>query len=126
MSTLSSVCQILIVDDEESIRKTLADILADAGYTVATAANGAEALNYLRHAQHPRLILLDLMMPIMDGWHFRTRQCNDPALQTIPVVVLSAYLELGQRATTIAADAYLPKPIDLDELLTLVERFCNR
>lgn len=126
MSTLPSVCQILIVDDEESIRRTLADILADAGYTVATAANGAEALTYLRHAQHPKLILLDLMMPVMDGWHFRTRQCNDPALQTIPVVVLSAYLELGQRATTIAADAYLPKPIDLEELLTLVERFCTR
>lgn len=120
-----SVCHVLIVEDDPTIRLLLADLLSEAGYIVATMPNGAKALDYLRHATTlPALILLDLMMPIMDGWHFRTLQCADPTLAVIPTVVLSAQVGGGWRSRMgMTADDYLPKPIDVAQLLDLVARF---
>ncbi|MBC7545053.1 MAG: response regulator, partial [Candidatus Sericytochromatia bacterium] len=80
---------ILIVEDDIDIRETLAEILADEGYSVASAANGLDAISYLQTEAMPCVILLDLMMPVMSGWEFRAKQQQDPTLAGIPVVVLS-------------------------------------
>jgi CheY-like chemotaxis protein len=116
--------RILIVEDDDDIRRSLADVLEHRGYPVALAHNGLEALEYLRSApQPPRLILLDLMMPVMDGWQFCAAQQEDPSLATIPVVVLSAVTNLRQNAASLHVADYLPKPIELPQLLKSVERF---
>jgi CheY-like chemotaxis protein len=116
----------LIVDDDADIRDALAAALSDEGYLVETAPNGEEALSKLRHGLSPRLILLDLMMPVLDGFSFVERQRSDPMLRSIPVVVLSAlgrHLEEAQRA---AFDAVLSKPIDLTSLLEHIEEVLRR
>ena len=112
--------RILVVEDEAPIRYLLADALADEGYAVATAEHGAAALDQAR-AQPPDAVVLDLMMPIMDGWTFLRARQGDPTLAGVPVVVLSAAGERGlQQAKELGADAYLAKPFDLDALLLLV------
>jgi CheY-like chemotaxis protein len=113
------MARVLVVDDEMDIRQALAEVLTDEGYQVASAADGAEALEQL-HAFHPNLVLLDLMMPGMNGWEFRAAQKvdPDPDLASVPVVILSA---LG-RDGVIDADGYIQKPFELDELLTAVRR----
>lgn len=115
---------VLIVDDDDSIREALATILEDEGYRVASAVNGMDALKYLRSNLSPCLILLDLMMPVMDGWLFRAAQMQDPALAPIPVVVISAFSNVPRLATDLAVAECLQKPIDLDTLLATVERYC--
>jgi CheY-like chemotaxis protein len=116
---------ILIVDDEPQIRALLADILTEEGYTVDTATNGQDAINYLQTTGVPPcMIVLDLMMPIMDGWQFRAIQQHDPTLAQIPVVVISARPDLVRAATSLGVTEVLSKPIDLDSLLTTVERYC--
>ena len=118
-------CTVLIVEDHPEISTTLTELLEDEGYQVVTAVNGQEALTYLRHApQPPSLILLDLMMPVMDGWTFRTLQAGDPALAAIPVVVMSAISNVRYQQFPIAAAAYLPKPLNFHLLLQTVARFC--
>src|SRR3954470_23175677 len=81
---------VLVVDDDQDIREALCDLLADAGYRAASVANGKEALIYLKSGELPCVILLDLMMPVMDGWEFRRQQQGDPRLSKIPVVVITA------------------------------------
>ena len=83
-------CPILIVEDDEDLREMMAQLLALEGFKAETAANGREALAYLALGDRPDVILLDLMMPVMDGWEFRRQQVTDPALAAVPVVVLSA------------------------------------
>src|ERR1700682_362753 len=80
----------LIVEDDASIREAIAEVLRSEGYEASSCGHGREALEYLRDGHHPDVILLDLMMPVMDGWEFRIEQRKDPALATIPVVALSA------------------------------------
>jgi CheY-like chemotaxis protein len=117
--------EVLIVEDDLDIRETIAQILQDEGYRVRVAGNGREALERLREgAPPPSVILLDLMMPIMSGWQFRKEQEIDPKLSGIPVVVLTADGRIQEKARSIAASAYLQKPIDLESLLDTVERFC--
>ena len=83
--------RLLVVEDDETIRASLADLLGDEGATLATVANGREALEALRGApQPPDLILLDLMMPVMDGWEFRIAQRADQMLSKIPLIAMSA------------------------------------
>jgi CheY-like chemotaxis protein len=117
--------QILIVEDDRDIRETLAEILVDEGYQVAVAANGEEALRRLRGVQAPCVILLDLMMPVMDGWEFRRRQQQDPGLATVPVIVVSGDGNIAQKATGIGAAGYLLKPIHLDTLLDTIRLHCG-
>jgi CheY-like chemotaxis protein len=116
---------ILIVDDDADIRFVISELLRDEGYTVAQAANGREALIYLQTATPlPCVILLDLMMPIMNGWEFlRVRQGNR-VLQALPVVLISAYRELAEAAVGLGVQAALVKPIDLDRLLASVQQYC--
>lgn len=101
----------------------MAQLLALEGYQTATVANGREALDYLQHGRHPNLILLDLMMPVMDGWEFRRQQQADPSMATVPVVILSA-LDPNRTADVTAA-AFLKKPLDFDRLLALVRSYCH-
>jgi CheY-like chemotaxis protein len=119
---------ILIVEDDPDLREVLDITLQAEGYAVATASDGAEALARLQSRvdkTRPRLILLDLRMPVMNGWQFRERQRQDPELAEIPVVVLSAALDLPVRASDLKADAYLPKPVALDRLLEIVGAYTD-
>ncbi len=114
---------VLIVEDDPELRLCLSEILKDAGYCIATAEDGCQALQQLRESERrPCVILLDLMMPVMDGWRFRELQRADQMLSTIPVVAVSAVQDLRG----IDADAALVKPLSLQRLLDMVERFCGR
>lgn len=112
---------VLIIEDDTEIREALSDILVSEGYAVQTANNGQEGLDYLKSQnEKPGIIILDLMMPIMDGWHFRDHQLQDPELAKIPVVVVTADGNASQKAKTMNATAGLKKPIDLDEFLETI------
>jgi CheY-like chemotaxis protein len=111
--------RVLIVDDDEDLRGTLAGILEEEGHDVEEASDGAEALAYLRRTRAlPDVILLDLMMPGMNGWQFREAQRRDPRLAPIPVVVLTASRTLHLNPIDAARIVY--KPLDLDDLLDAV------
>ncbi|HZU36161.1 MAG TPA: response regulator [Gemmataceae bacterium] len=116
---------VLIVEDEDTTRDMLAMLLQAEGYSVAGAGNGEEALAYLRNRRVPNLILLDLMMPIMDGWKFRRIQRKDPLLAEIPVVVVSAAGDVGQTAVALSAAGFLDKPVEPTHLLATIRRLCE-
>jgi len=113
---------ILIVDDDIEIREILSDLLVDVGRKVIGMPNGRAALDYLRDGHRPCLILLDLMMPEMDGESFRQAQLADASIRDIPVVLVTA---AGREyAAAIPADAVLQKPVPFDAIMRTVERFC--
>jgi CheY-like chemotaxis protein len=115
---------IFVVDDDEGIRESLADVLQDEGYVVVTAIDGQDALDKLRaHQPMPCVILLDLMMPVMSGQQFYAEQQRDPALASIPVVILSADTNLKQKAASLGGE-YLQKPVQLERILDAVDRLC--
>ena len=103
----------------------MADVLEAEGYRVAIAANGYEALEQLRTESLPALILLDMMMPVMDGWQFRAEQQKMPELASIPVVTVTADGNARQKALSINAAGCLAKPVTIDSLLEEVERVCG-
>jgi CheY-like chemotaxis protein len=113
---------VLVVDDDAEIRETLKEVLEEAGYVVSLATNGADALAALSEVRHASLVLLDLMMPVMDGAEFRRRQLADPQLSDIPVIVLSASGAVGERVRDMKAFEVLRKPFSLDKLLATVAR----
>jgi CheY-like chemotaxis protein len=113
---------IFIVEDDVDTREMLARFLELEGFRVEMAANGQQALERLARGTSASVILLDLMMPVMDGWEFRRRQSQDARLRKIPTIVVSAAGR--ERITQIAADAYLSKPVDMDELLSRVTELC--
>jgi CheY-like chemotaxis protein len=117
-------CAVLIVDDDRDIRETLEEILAYEGYTVATARNGADALQKAR-ALRPELILLDLFMPVMDGAEFRRQQRDDPDIGAIPVVVVSAAAGLEERVQALEVAEHLEKPLQIERLFQVVARYCG-
>jgi two-component system, chemotaxis family, chemotaxis protein CheY len=118
---------ILLVEDDVDIRLDLADLLRAEGYQVATAANGQEALDWLgQHGEEVSLILLDLMMPVMNGWDFRARQLEEPGLTAIPVVLLSGAGDVARHALALKTAGYLIKPLRLDSLLGIVSRLCQQ
>jgi two-component system response regulator MprA len=119
------VSAILVVEDDLDVRLSLVEVLEDEGYSVASASDGVEALDYLRVRPAPRLILLDLMMPRMDGFQFRSAQMNDRAIAEIPVAVVTADERVGQRALAMAAHGFLRKPVKLTDLLALVQRLAG-
>jgi len=120
---MAAPSRILLVEDDHALRETLADVLADQGYDVACACNGQEALDRLGQELPPDLILMDLIMPVMDGWAFRDAQRRSPELAGIPMVVLSAsYPADSPRVRALGAQAVLAKPIGLDRLLGALHR----
>lgn len=112
--------RVLVVDDDASIQGFLAEALEDEGYSVRTAGNGREALSILQ-AWQPDLILLDLMMPEMDGWGFREHQRRLPDLAEVPVIVLSATRDLTAKAQALEAAQVFAKPFDLGDLLGTID-----
>lgn len=110
------------MEDDDDVRDALAQMLEDCGYRVATAAHGREALERIRSRPTPFVVLLDLRMPEMSGWAFRQEQLEDPAIATIPIVVLSAERELAEEAKKLKASAFLDKPVDVKKLLTILRR----
>lgn len=117
---------ILIVEDEFAIREALTEFLEEEGYLVAGAANGREALAYLQDTDTtPTVILLDLMMPVMNGQQFIAEQQQNPTLARIPVILLSAASDAQARLESDGVAGYLDKPVRLVEVLQIVERFCQ-
>jgi len=114
--------RILVVEDDEDAREAMVALLQMKGYCAVPAGNGKEALDYLRQAPAPDLIILDLWMPVMDGWEFRTEQVKDPRLKEIPVIVVTA---LSDR-TDVDADEVIIKPVDVERLLMTVSQYCRR
>jgi CheY-like chemotaxis protein len=113
---------VLIVEDDESAREALAAFLEAEGYPVLEAGNGREALGRLRD-DGVGAILLDLMMPVMDGWEFRATQLRDPALAPIPVMVVTADASARGRALSLGVE-YMSKPIQFPRLLAFIDRHC--
>ena len=118
--------RILVVDDNGNTRDSLCLLLQSEDYDADGVENGREALRVLRDGYDACLILLDLMMPVMDGWAFRVEQRQDPNLRDIPVVVLSAAMDPAQEAARLGAIAGLGKPLNIARLLNLVAQYCPR
>ena len=113
----------LIVDDDRSIVDGLGEYLGDDGYDVIGTTNASEALALLDSGLRPDVIVLDLLMPGMDGWDFRTAQLNEPSLAGIPVLIVSASGFSRQTVITqLAADEYLPKPLDPATVASVLDR----
>jgi CheY-like chemotaxis protein len=110
--------RVLVVDDDASIRELLSTALEDDGYEVVPATNGQDALSVVERWR-PDVIVLDLMMPVMDGWTFAKRLHER---EEIPIVVLSAATDLARHAKTVGAREVVGKPFDLDQLLPMVAR----
>jgi CheY-like chemotaxis protein len=116
---------VLVVDDDADIRDSIGDILELRGYHVERAANGREALERLRSGPLPCVILLDLMMPVLNGWEFRAQQSIDKALAHVPVVIISGDGSTDQKAASIGVSEYLRKPLELTAILDVVRRHCG-
>ena len=115
---------VMIVDDDDDICTTMQIALETYGYRAAIAHDGADALHQLRTGEPPCLIILDLMMPGMNGQQFRAAQLRDPALAGIPILVLSGDYQVDERATALGLEG-LSKPIQLPALLAKVGQFCG-
>jgi two-component system response regulator CpxR len=115
---------ILIVEDDADSRDILRDFLQAHGYPVLTAKHGREALDYLRGFAAPCLILLDLRMPVMDGWTFRRELLADPLLATISVVAVSAEHPVERARWELPFAGYFEKPVDFAALLRTVQQYC--
>jgi DNA-binding NtrC family response regulator len=116
---------VLVVDDDYDILESLQIALELEGYRVQTASHGIEALGILHSSPPPCVILLDLMMPIMDGWTFRTMQRAEAALANIPTVVFSGGGDLPEHATKLGVTEYVAKPPDWSKLLDTIARYCK-
>jgi CheY-like chemotaxis protein len=116
---------VMLVEDDSDIRAMISQLLELEGYQVLATSNGIDALEMLRGGQRPFLILLDLMMPVMNGWQFRAEQARDETIAGIPVVVMSGDGRAAEKTEQVRAAAFLKKPIDLDLLLATVERFAR-
>lgn len=116
----------LIVEDDRAISAALCDLLESEGYSVKCAYNGQEGIEALNELdQSPCVILLDLMMPIKDGFQFRTEQLRIPSHSEVPVVVMSADGNIREKKARIGAAEYIKKPVDIDTYLDVVKRFCG-
>lgn len=124
MSAPAAKKTILIIEDDSDIREVLIDVLDLNGFTVESASNGEEGLEILRRMR-PDLILLDLMMPVMDGYAFRQEQRKSPDWNQIPVVIMSADGRLNDKQEQLGAAAYLKKPLEMDDLVSLIERLSS-
>lgn len=113
---------VLVVDDDKDLSRLMAKFLKLEGFNPAHANNGREALDYLRGGGDANVILLDLRMPVMDGWAFRREQKEDPDLASIPVIVLSGVE--ADHISDLGAAASLHKPVSFPEIVGVVRRLC--
>jgi CheY-like chemotaxis protein len=112
--------RILLIEDNTDSAEAFRTVLEMAGFEVVVAFHGADALAILRYDRNFCTILLDLMMPVMDGWEFRAEQLKDPALAEIPVIVISADAQAEDHAARIGAVAYLKKPFEFQQLTNMI------
>jgi len=110
----------LIVDDDAEVRLSLARLVRQEGYATATASNGQEALDYLRAGERPSVIILDLAMPVLDGWAFLEQRQLSPDLRSIPVIVISGQGDVTRRVAAMNA-AFLPKPVWPETLIATMQ-----
>jgi CheY-like chemotaxis protein len=116
--------EILIVEDDAALREALGQVLADEGYGLASARDGLEAVNYLKKGNRPDVILLDLSMPVVNGWEFRMFQKRDPELARIPVVIITAGDYSREEVAWLEPSELIHKPVDLTRLLAVLRRKC--
>lgn len=117
--------KVLIVDDDRDMRDAISDVLEIEGFSTGTASDGQEALDYLRNDHGVCAILLDLMMPRMNGWEFRKAQSEDPRIASIPVIIITADGNAAEKATRLAADDFLQKPMPPERLVSMVSKYCG-
>jgi len=117
--------KVLVVDDDYAVLDAMKDILEDEGYEVSVAANGLEALKELSRGTPPNVILLDLMMPVMNGWEFRQKQLEDDGLAAIPTIIVTAANKPEVSAAELQAATAIRKPIAPDTLLKTVQQYCR-
>jgi CheY-like chemotaxis protein len=123
MSTKLKAKSVLVVEDDRDIREAVVEVLEDEGYTVSSAGDGQEALDWLSGEEaRPDLILLDLMMPVMNGFQFRKEQLERADLAAIPVVVVTADANAKIKAEGLRAAAFVQKPLKIQPLLDLIQR----
>jgi CheY-like chemotaxis protein len=127
---LDPIClNVLVIEDDATIREAVAEVLGYEGYEVRTARDGAEGMNMLEAIPGPTLVLLDMMMPVMNGWQFLAAQKNRTKFADISVVIVSAAPEdraLLDADGPLPVEGMLRKPIDVDMLLRVVDRYCVR
>jgi CheY-like chemotaxis protein len=115
-------CTILIVEDNQDSRELLADYLSATGYQIEVAENGKVGLDKLKAGLRPTLVLLDLTMPVMDGWQMHAEMKADPELASVPVIIVSAVDSLSLPK---GVQGMLPKPIEIDLLSAIVRHYCG-
>ena len=113
--------QFLVVEDDPDSRDAFCALIQITGHEAVGVENGEAALDFLRSHPAPDAIVLDMRMPVMDGWQFRLEQCGDPRLKDIPVLVVSAEERFRNQALASGVARFLGKPIDPDELLLAIE-----
>jgi CheY-like chemotaxis protein len=118
--TSNETAKLLIIEDDDAARTALGDIFDHEGYPVALCSNGKDALEYLHNKPLPALIILDLQMPVMNGWQFCAERSKDAAIASVPVVVITAF----QSPRGLNVDAVMRKPIDLERLMNTVRYYC--
>ncbi|MGE0549217.1 MAG: response regulator [Kofleriaceae bacterium] len=123
MVSSNHATHILVVEDDRDVRETVVEVLEDEGYSVSAAADGSLALAYLASEQRrPDLILLDLMMPNMNGYQFREHQLKNPTFAAIPIAVFTADGHANDKVGPLNAAAFVRKPLKIDALLEVVTR----
>ena len=118
--------RVLIIDDEPDVRELFQDILKAAGFDAVVAESGAEGLAVLRSDPQIRVVLLDLLMPEMDGWRFRHHQLSHPQFAAIPTVIVTGAPLGGAAHDQLQAAAYLSKPVPREQLIGAVAKYCER
>jgi len=113
---------VFVIEDDELIRECMLDMLSEQGFTTVGAANGRDALDQIRAGLRPDLILLDLMMPVMNGWDFRIEQVKEPDQQTVPVVIVTGSGEERRALEQLSAAGTLRKPFTPSQLEEVVRR----
>lgn len=122
---MSGSKRIFVVEDDLHIRESLTEVLEIEGFNVFSAVNGQEALDILRSGEKADLILLDLMMPVKDGFQFKAEQEVDPLISHIPVIIMSANGNMSAKKELGVVKEFLKKPIDLDALLSTINRYLS-
>jgi CheY-like chemotaxis protein len=115
---------VLVVEDDEEVRENLSFLLKLRGHEVQQAVQGQQALHKIHTHGPPCLVILDLMMPVMNGWEFHAAMRSDPSLDAVPVIVLSGVADAGDATKGLDAVGYLNKPCDLNKLYGLVDDHC--
>jgi two-component system, chemotaxis family, chemotaxis protein CheY len=116
---------VLVIDDDAEIRQALTDVLEDEQYSVVCASNGREALTKIEDGLCPDIILLDVMMPVMDGWHFLSARLAYPQLIEIPIIIISAGMEAMSEARKVGVFDVIRKPLHISSLVRQIEH-CRR